>query len=332
MGREKKFVKKKPKKGRKPRHQRRAYPLSVKNRAIHMRTVDMMSAKDVRKKLAEDLGYEICSSTLATWTNGALARRLDAVGPERANSNDTRLSDIQRPAILVDMENILVRKVTAILLTGVPYTRQIIQLLAVHIFHKLLSLGLYDATGKRLNPGETIPQHVITSVEHSRLVNRYLASSSAKTEFHRDCNVGKNAGGKWHCKMCQRIFKNQVNMTLHVYWHTIKEQGAAFDPDVPDEHTQNILGVKFVASPGWVYNFARRHRITRFWHTGEKGSADYDAVTPWVHEWLNFLYTDYFIRHDKTLAQIINIVVNFDECGFQYKSLPRYSFLVRGQE
>ena len=65
---------------------------------------------------------------------------------------------------------------------------------------------------------------------------------------------------------------------------------------------------------------------------GEKGSADYNAVDPWIHEWLTLLYTQYVQQHQKTLAQAITIIVNFDECGIQYKSLPQYSYLEKKQE
>merc|ERR1711874_904701 len=65
---------------------------------------------------------------------------------------------------------------------------------------------------------------------------------------------------------------------------------------------------------------------------GEKGSANHEAVDPWIHEWLTFLHTHYVLRHRKTLKQVINIIINFDECGFQYKSLPQYSYVSRKEE
>ena len=40
---------------------------------------------------------------------------------------------------------------------------------------------------------------------------------------------------------------------------------------------------RFVASPGWVKNFNNRHNLGHYKMKGEKGSADYDAVDPWVH-------------------------------------------------
>ena len=65
---------------------------------------------------------------------------------------------------------------------------------------------------------------------------------------------------------------------------------------------------------------------------GEKGSAYYNAIDPWIHEWLSLLHTRYVLTHNKTLNLVINIIVNFDECGFQYKSLPQYSYIGKKEE
>ena len=96
-----------------------------------------------------ELGYAVSESTLSTWWSAKSLANIEQVGPDRTNDTDTRLSNKQRPAILIDMEYILARKVRAIILTGVPYTRQVIQILAIHIFHKLLSYHLYDVHGHR---------------------------------------------------------------------------------------------------------------------------------------------------------------------------------------
>ena len=65
---------------------------------------------------------------------------------------------------------------------------------------------------------------------------------------------------------------------------------------------------------------------------GEKGSADHEAIEPWLNEWFDFLNTHYVQRHHRTLRQVLTIILNFDECGFQYKSLPQYSYHSRGEE
>ena len=92
-----------------------------------------------------------------------------------------------------------------------------------------------------------------------------------------------------------------------------------------DEET-SASDFTFVASPGWVSKFMVRFDFGRFKMKGEKGSADHRAIDPWIHEWLTFLHTHYVLQEHKTLRQVINIV-NFDECGFQYKSLPQYSYV-----
>ena len=186
------FKQPKAKPGRKVPQKRRQFTLAFKAKVIAWKTVDKMKPCDIRKKVQTELGYYVKPSTLSTWWGPKYVTRLEQVGPDRANATDTRLSNRQRPAILVDMEHILARKVRAIILTGVPYTRQIIQILAIHIFHKLVSFHIYDAKGHRKNPGERIPEQLLGAVEHSQIVNRYLSSSSIKTEHHKDMNVHRN--------------------------------------------------------------------------------------------------------------------------------------------
>ena len=52
----------------------------------------------------------------------------------------------------------------------------------------------------------------------------------------------------------------------------------------------------------------------------------------WTREWLTFLYEEYVLKHHKTLSQVINIIVNFDECTFYYTSLRNSPYLRVGQE
>ena len=102
------------------------------------------------------------------------------------------------------------------------------------------------------------------------------------------------------------------------------------DEDGDGDTTQSEL--RFVASPGWIQKFMARHNVARLKMKGEKGSADHEAIEPWINEWLAFLHAEYVIKHHKTLKQVISIIINFDECGFQYKSLPQYSYHGRQEE
>ena len=114
----------------------------------------------------------------STWWADKTLANISEVGPDRTNANHTRRINTQRRAILIDMEHILARKVKAILLTGVPYTRQGIQILAIDIFHKLASYNLYDHNGHRNHPGEKISADIIDTVEHSKIV---MCKSNKKT-------------------------------------------------------------------------------------------------------------------------------------------------------
>ena len=77
--------------------------------------------------------------------------------------------------------------------------------------------------------------------------------------------------------MCQRRFKSNVNLTLHVYWHTINDHNRDDDdPDDPmdnseSEDEESASQFKFVASPGWVSNFIERHELGRLKMKGGKG-------------------------------------------------------------
>ena len=143
------FKQNKAKPGRKVPQKRRQYKLGFKEKVRAWKVVDKMKPKDICKRVAAELGYEVAMSTLSTWWAPKTLEKIQEVAPDRTNANDTRLNNKQRPAVLVDMEYILARKVRAIMLTGVPYTRTVIQILAIHIFHKLISYNLYDVHGQR---------------------------------------------------------------------------------------------------------------------------------------------------------------------------------------
>ena len=330
------FKQNKAKPGRQVPLKRRKYTLEFKEKVRAWKLIDNMKNKDISKRVEAELGYLVTMPTLCTWWAPKTVANIQQLAPDRTNVNDTRYNHTQRPDVFVDMEQILARKVRAILLTGVPYSRTVVQILAIHIFHKLIAYNLYDVHGQRKQRSEKLDEEIINAVEHSRLVSRYMCRSSRKTECHNSMLASKNQQRATHvCKLCRRKFKIEVNLTLHVYWHTIKENDA--DPDDPMENSENEdeerdPQFKFVASSVWVLNFLVRHDSQRLKMKGEKGSADHAAVAPWVHEWLTFLHTDYVIKHQKTFQQVINIIVNFDECGSQFKSLPQYSYLGRTQE
>ena len=146
----------------------------------------------------------------------------------------------------------------------------------------------------------------------------------ARSEYHKSINVNRNSEDtRYNCTQCKRSFKVDINFTLHVYWHTClnaKEKAMKKGVDTGDleaedhsdeEDTNNVAFLKMKV---------------------EKGSADYDAVDKCVDKWIKKLNDLYIKRYPMTFRQALILVVNFDECGFQYKSMPQYSYVSRGKE
>ena len=47
---------------------------------------------------------------------------------------------------------------------------------------------------------------------------------------------------------------------------------------------------KTVKSPGWIQKFLDRYDLHNYRMKGEKGSANYAAIQPWVSAWLKSGY------------------------------------------
>ena len=200
---------------------RQKYPLRIKFMAIGWKTKDNMSPKDIRAKLKADFDVVVTPSTLAGWYTDEMVKKFNNMATDRIMVPDVRHNPKQRPDILVDMEQILSRKCDAVARTGVPYIHSVIRLLALHIYHKLLASNLYDLHGQRKQQDMVLDEELINAVEHARLLTRYMASSSKKTEYHKSIKVHRNSEDtRYNCTQCERSFKSDINFTLHVYWHT----------------------------------------------------------------------------------------------------------------
>ena len=109
--------------------------------------------------------------------------------------------------------------------SGLPFNRKIPQILAIHIFPKLIAYNLYNEQGQRKQPDQPIDEDIIQAVEHAQLSNQCLAKNARKTDWHESNNVRRNGSTVPNpCKLCPRRFKCNVNLTLHVYWHTMNDQ------------------------------------------------------------------------------------------------------------
>ena len=262
----KKKSKPKPKPGRKPKQTRQTYSMQFKAKVRYWRLHDKMKTTDIQKKLLEEENISLSLSTLSTWWSPSTMEKVENIAPDRINVPDVRYNPKQRPDVIVDMEKILARKVISIRVNGLPFSREILQILAIHIFHKLIGYNLYNEQGQRKHPDQPIEEDMIQAVEHSQLTTQYLAKSTKKTEWHKSQKARRNGPSVPNpCKLCPRRFKCNVNLTLHVYWHTMNDQERAQemndDPDDPmavnnnnnsedeDEET-SASEYTFVASPG----------------------------------------------------------------------------------
>ena len=220
----------------------------------------------------EEHNLTVSLSTIVSWWSPTTLAQIENIASDRLNVQDTRFNPKQRPDILVDTERVLFRKVIANKGTGLPYTKTVMQLLAINIFNKLCTFNFYDEGGQRKNCNLEISEEVMKAVEHPMLAHKYLARNNKKTEWHKSCNVQRNISpGKTvpkPCELCPRIFKSEINFTLHIYWHTYRQDSRgtmnedADDPSEQDnssdeEEDNSDVEYRFVASPGWIQNFFR---------------------------------------------------------------------------
>ena len=211
---------------------------------------------------------------------------------DRVMIQDVCYKPKQRPDVLLDMEQILSRKCDAVAGNGVPYSQGVICLIAIHIFHKLVACNLYNSQGQRKEQHVVLEEELINSVEHAKLLNQYMASSCKKTEYHKSTSAQRNVDGttRYNCNQCPRSFNTDINLTLHVYWHTClhaKEKAikkGVYTGDLEaEDHSDEVdtnpdLEFRFSASPGWLKNFQDRCNVAYLKMKGKKGSADYEAV------------------------------------------------------
>ena len=105
-------------------------------------------------------------------------------------------------------------------------TYSIVRLLALHIFNRLLASNVYGSQGQRKQQHRVLDDEIINSVQHAKLLTKYMARSCKNTEYHKSKDIKRNSPGKTihNCNSCQRSFKDDINLMLHVYWHTCQDK------------------------------------------------------------------------------------------------------------
>ena len=90
----------------------------------------------------------------------------------------------------------------------VPYIYSIVRLLALHIFNKLLASNVYESQGQRKQQNMVLDDEIINSVQHAKLLTKYMARSCQNTEYHKSKDIKRNSPGKTihNCNSCKRYF------------------------------------------------------------------------------------------------------------------------------
>ena len=96
-------------------------------------------------------------------------------------------------------------------------------------------------------------------------------------------------------------------------------QNAPDEPSNVDDYCATNFDIKdFKASIGWVQKFVKRNDLGSYILKGEKGSNDYEAAVAFTAEFTSFLARESSINTNN----ILQLLINFDEGGIQYKSIP----------
>ena len=275
---------------------RNHYTTIQKHEVFTWHSLHNMSLKNIKRKFNEVFKMDVASGTLAGWYNDAMKKRFKDTAIDRLNVTDVRYYLKQRPDIVVDLENILARRCNAVERTGITYNWKIAQMLGIHIFHQLVKTQLYTPQGQRKQQNMPLPDELVSNVK----VSRYMTESSKITEYYKSEKRIHNStkDDKNKCTLCPRKFADNINLTLHIYYHECKkdkalvtvnhEEELSDGEELSDEEVDvsTISVFRFKASPGWLSNFMKRNDVAFLKIKGEKGSADYEAVKKWVDEWI----------------------------------------------
>ena len=115
---------------KKPRQKRQTYAQALKQKARYWRFQENMKPTDIPKGLLQEDNIKVSLPTLSDWWSPKVMQQVQTLAVDRLNVPDVRVNRTQRPDVMVDMEKILARKILAIRIHGLPYSRDILQVIA----------------------------------------------------------------------------------------------------------------------------------------------------------------------------------------------------------
>ena len=212
---------KKTKKSGQVNTHRSHYAMELKRQVWWWRNKDNLTLKQLKAKIKEKYKDTIPDGTLCGFYNAKFDEYFNKTAEDRAKVKDTRLNPIQRPDIVLEVENILARRCMVVARTGLPYVARIARLLGLHIYHQLLLTVIFDINGQRKKQDQPLEVEMILSVQANTLITKHMAKSNKTTEFHKSIDPAKNTDkAKRKCNQCCRLFESDINFTLHLFWHS----------------------------------------------------------------------------------------------------------------
>ena len=326
-------------KGKKPNRHR--YSLKTKLKAIELKESGL-TLKQIMKWFIENEQLHIQRSTICTWYAPKMRQQLKELGELWPLNNDTCLNTKQRPRIIMDVEQILRVHVQRSQENGFPLTLQAASIAALQIYERLKMLAIYDQNGQRSVNTDVLSEHYINYILNQHERNQEITDINDPHYEDPDTTetneVLINSVTVWaQCLLCyKKVYSNAV-FSKHLLSHTNDNVAAVAatmtgvtaaaaarqnenNPDEPsdvDDYSNFDIN-QFKASIGWIQKFLRRQKLGSYILKGEKGSNDSEAAEAFAKEFTAFLAREAWI----TVNNVLTIVINFDEAGIQYKSIP----------
>ena len=249
---------------------------------------------EILKIFKERYGVVPKPSTLSTWYNKKNMELYEQRGPRSTSMArvETHVNPLQRPTILIDMEFALVSMLKKASNTGTVTTKKSVQKMGRGIFNKLRALNIYEDSGER--------PISLADLNEERIATLLANATNDMFPCPLLCGADVRRGGNY--------------LLVHI---------EEFHPpnDVPIESTHRAKEFKFVASDGWARNFLDRHVMHSVTVCGEIGSNDQETAEIYVDK-----FRDDLIRLGKTPREVVHILLNIDETGIVYKSVPKRTY------
>ena len=259
---------------------------------------------EIRKLFMEKYGVEVKSSTLSTWYKPSNMERHEQMGHTntRMASVETNVNPIQRPTIMIDMEFALLEYVQKSMNAGIVMSKKTLQKIGLSLFNKLRALQIYNDAGERLQS--------LSALTEDR-IHQLLKDASRATVECPLCGVyirSDAEDGHFH----QELFDH-----LQVYHSTDGQQP-------PRRGNANVF--TFEASNGWARNFEKRHNIHNVSTQGEMGSNKEGDAKEFIEK-----LRDELIHRGISPRRIVRILLNIDETGIVFKSVPKRTYKLIGK-